>query len=129
MWPVVFSRAERALEVRVVGEEQWRGLLSEIAAGLGTAFELRAFVTLNDLETLPIPAKNGGSKGGLLVVADPDALAVPGFHRALNRVGAKGMRIELLPNLAERALGRIPLEVAETFRSHYYSGPQFLDRL
>jgi exopolysaccharide biosynthesis polyprenyl glycosylphosphotransferase len=119
VWPVAFSRTERTLAVRVVGEERWRGLLSEIATGLGIVFEPSAFVNLNDLETLPIPAKNGGNKGGLLIVADPEALAAPGFHRALNRMGAKGMRIELLPNLAERALGRIPLDVAQAFRNHY----------
>lgn len=61
----------------------------------------------------------GARNGKLLVVADPEVMGGAGFHRALGRLGAKGMGIDLLPNLAERALGRIPLDVAQVFRSHY----------
>ena len=119
VWSAAFSRMERTVAVWVIGDERWRAGLLEIAAALGIVFEPLTFLNLKELEMLTVPSNCGGKDRGLLVVADPGALSVPGFHRALNRVGGKGMRVELLPNLAERALGRIPLEVAEAFRNHY----------
>jgi exopolysaccharide biosynthesis polyprenyl glycosylphosphotransferase len=119
IWSTWFTKKEKTTAAWIVGDESWKNLLSDIAAGLGTAFEPLTFAALPDLEDLPIPPQNGKKNGSLLIVADPEAIAEPGFHRVLNRLGAKGMSVDLLPNLAERALGRIPLEVAETFRNHY----------
>lgn len=118
-WSTWFTKKERAAAVWVVGDEAWKPLLADIAASLGTIFAPMAFSALPDLENLPIPPQNGKKNGSLLVVADPEAMGEKGFHRILNRLGAKGMSVDLLPNLAERALGRIPLDIAEAFRSHY----------
>jgi len=118
-WSRWFARGERTTAAWVVGSEDWKGLLDDIATGLGTFFEPLAFVTLQGAETALPAGQVEGKNGKLLVVADPEAMAEAGFHRALNRLGAKGMSVDLLPNLAERALGRVPLEVAQVFRSHY----------
>ncbi len=119
LWSAWFTKKEKSVAVWVVGSERWKELLLEIAAGLGTAFEPMTFVGPRDLESLPIPEQEQNRKGRLLVVADPEAVAARGFHRILGRLGSGGMGVDLLPNLAERALGRIPLEVAEAFRNHY----------
>lgn len=118
-WSTWFTKKERTVAAWVVGEEKWKPLLADIATGLGTIFSPVAFTALPDLDSLPVPPQNGKKNGNLLVVADPEAMGEKGFHRLLNRLGAKGMSVDLLPNLAERALGRIPLGVAEVFRSHY----------
>jgi len=118
-WSRWFARGERTTAAWVVGSEDWKGLLDDIATGLGTFFEPLAFVTLQGAETALPAGQVEGKNGKLLVVADPEAMAEAGFHRALSRFGKKGMSIDLLPNLAERALGRIPLDVAQVFRSHY----------
>jgi exopolysaccharide biosynthesis polyprenyl glycosylphosphotransferase len=119
VWPRWFARADRTTAVTVVGGKKWEGLLHEIAAGLGTAFQPIRFSTLQEAEaSFPAGPAEGG-RGKLLVVADPEVMAEKDFHRALNRFGAKGLSVDLLPNLAERALGRIPLDVAQVFRSHY----------
>ena len=118
-WSTWFTKKESAVAAWVVGDEGWRPLLADIAKGLGTTFSPLAFTALPDLDSLPIPPQNGKKNGSLLVVADPEAMGEKGFHRILNRLGAKGMSVDLLPNLAERALGRIPLDIAEAFRSHY----------
>jgi len=118
-WSAWFTKNEKSVAVWVVGSERWKELLLEIAAGLGTAFGPMTFLGPQDLKSLSIPEQEQNRKGRLLVVADPEAVAAAGFHRTLGRLGSKGMSVDLLPNLAERALGRIPLEVAEAFRSHY----------
>lgn len=119
VWSTWFAKKERAVAVWVVGDEAWKPLLADIAVGLGTTFSPLAFTALPDLDNLPVPPQNGKKNGSLLVVAGPGAMAEKGFHRLLNRLGTKGMSVDLLPNLAERALGRIPLDIAEAFRSHY----------
>jgi exopolysaccharide biosynthesis polyprenyl glycosylphosphotransferase len=118
-WSRWFARGERTTAAWVVGSEDWKSLLDDIAAGLGTVFEPLAFVTLEGAEKALPAGHVEGKNGKLLVVADPEVMAETGFHRALNRLGAKGMSVDLLPNLAERALCRIPLDVAQVFRSHY----------
>jgi len=118
-WSRWFARGDRTTAAWVVGSEDWKGQLDDIAAGLGTLFEPLAFVTLEGAEKALSAGQAEGKNGKLLVVADPEVMEEKDFHRALNRLGAKGMSVDLLPNLAERALGRIPLDVAQVFRSHY----------
>mgnify|MGYP001198119769 CR=1 FL=1 len=118
-WSTWFTRKEKSTSVLIVGSDEWKGLLEEIAVGLGTVFEPLVFVDLQGAEEMALSGKPGARNGKLLVVADPEVMGGAGFHRTLGRLGAKGMGIDLLPNLAERALGRIPLDVAQVFRSHY----------
>lgn len=119
VWSRWFVKGERTTAVWVVGSEKWKPLLEEIAAGLGTRFEPLVFIPLAEAADRLSEGPCRGKNGKLLVVADPEAMKGAGFHKTLAQLSARNVCVDLLPNLAERALGRIPLEVAETFRSHY----------
>ncbi len=118
-WPKWFAKKESFTAVWVVGSEGWKALLEEIAQGLGSSFDPLAFISLDDAEKFAMEPSLEATNGRLLVLADPNALVRGGFRKILTRLGGNGLSVELLPNLAERALGRIPLEVAQAFRSHY----------
>ena len=118
-WPRWFAKKESFTAVWVVGSEEWKSLLEETARSLGSSFDPLTFISLDDAENLPPESLAEGLNGRLFILADPKALVKGGVRKLLTRLGGNGLSVELLPNLAERVLGRIPLEVAQAFRSHY----------
>jgi len=52
-----------------------------------------------------------------ILIADPSL--VPSVEQTINKARKKGIEIDYMPNIVEKYLKRIPLEIIDKFKSHY----------
>jgi len=54
-----------------------------------------------------------------IIISDPEYLNMPAFRETINEIMKKGYQVKYLPETAEHALQRIPLQVFRTFGEYY----------
>jgi rhamnosyl/mannosyltransferase len=90
--------------------------MHEIGSGLGLDFDPLGFIPV---ERFPRFCQTCEKRDYLVVVSEAGLLKCDHFQNLIFSLGDKVEAVELLPNLAERALGRVPLSVAGEFQAHY----------
>jgi glycosyltransferase involved in cell wall biosynthesis/lipopolysaccharide/colanic/teichoic acid biosynthesis glycosyltransferase len=111
-----FRPRKRRQGVFVIGDRRWESVMHEIGSGLGLDFDPLGFIPVDCFPRFCLTCRK---RDHLVVVSDAALLGSDHFQSLIFSLGKKVEAVELLPNLAERALGRVPLSVAGEFKSHY----------
>ncbi len=100
----------------VLGESSWKYLFNEISTATKGKVTPQAFVKSplkirQYLKDYPDISD--------IIICDPEYLNIPGFRETINEIMKKGYQVKYLPETAEQALQRIPLQVFSTFGEYY----------
>lgn len=111
-----FLPRKRRQGVFVIGDRRWESLMHEIGEALGMEFDPLGFIPPQHITSF---SRNCSTRNYLVVLADTGSIRERELHESLFSLGSRIEAIEILPNLAERALGRVPHSVALEFWTHY----------
>jgi exopolysaccharide biosynthesis polyprenyl glycosylphosphotransferase len=112
-----FKKLVPARDVVVVGDEnRWKPVIDEINISLRGKMRVCSWVNPTPERLMEIAKDRGHTS---VIVADPRYYSSEPIKKALAKLADEGCQVEMLPKIVEETLGRVPLEVAQAFKSYY----------
>jgi len=112
-----FKKLVPARDVVVVGDEnKWKPVIDEINISLRGKMRVCSWINPTPERLIEIAKDKGHTS---VIVADPRYYSSGPIKKALARLADEGCQVEMLPKIVEETLGRVPLEVAQAFKSYY----------